>query len=158
MKTVLDVCCGARACWFQPNCRDAEFCDIRDEEVTLCDGRIYKVHPDRIADFRQLPHEDSSMDLVLFDPPHLLHAGAQSWLRKKYGLLSDDWMNDISRGFCECWRVLRAGGTLVFKWSEEQVALSSVLPLAPAKPLFGHRRGKTMFLVFYKSREEAQHE
>ena len=40
MKTVLDVCCGAKACWFQPDFPDAEFCDIREEEVPLCDGRI----------------------------------------------------------------------------------------------------------------------
>jgi hypothetical protein len=29
--------------------------------------------------------------LVVFDPPHLKHAGPRSWLRAKYGVLGESW-------------------------------------------------------------------
>lgn len=40
---------------------------------------------------------------------------------------------------------------VVFKWCEDQVSTAEVLKLASHEPLFGHRRGKTVFLVFMKS-------
>jgi SAM-dependent methyltransferase len=45
-------------------------------------------------------------------------------------------------GFAECFRVLRPGGTLIFKWNETQVPLKEVLALTPHKPLFGHPNGR----------------
>ncbi len=155
---VLDACCGSRMMWYDKRDSRAVFMDIRSESHVLCDGRELVINPDVVADFRDMPFPPGVFELVTFDPPHLLHAGESSWLRTKYGVLSRSWKDDLMRGFRECWRVLAPGGTLVFKWSEEQVAISCVLPLAPAKPMFGHRRGKTMFIVFYKPREEAQHE
>lgn len=38
----------------------------------------------------------------------------------------------------------------VFKWSEQQVSVSDILKAINVKPLFGTRRGKTIFLVFMK--------
>ena len=32
-KKVLDVYCGSKMMWFQPNRDFVEFCDIRDEEI-----------------------------------------------------------------------------------------------------------------------------
>lgn len=72
----------------------------------------------------------------------------------KYGMLSETWQDDLRKGLDECFRVLKPNGTLVFKWSEDQVALRDVLALTDIKPLFGNRasgpKGKTHFLVFMK--------
>ena len=107
---------------------------------------------DEIHDFKNLPDEwTETFDVVVFDPPHLLRAGETGWLFAKYGRLNDTWKEDLRKGFSECWRCLREGGTLIFKWNEEQIPVSEVLNLAPAKPLLGNRSGKkTHWIVFYK--------
>ena len=72
----------------------------------------------------------------------------------KYGRLFGDWPSMLRAGFSECFRVLRDGGTLVFKWSETEIPLREILPLAPAAPMFGHRSGKraqTHWLTFLKA-------
>lgn len=89
----------------------------------------------------------------MFDPPHIVRAGPKSWLAAKYGKLSEDWRDDISQGFTECFRVLKADGVLIFKWNETQILTSDVLKLTPIAPLFGQRSGKkgmTHWLVFMK--------
>ena len=73
------------------------FADIRDEEHTLCDGRSLKVHPDIVSDFTDMPFLDKSFKLVVFDPPHLLKVGQNSWLAKKYGKLPEDWPRVIKK-------------------------------------------------------------
>ena len=50
---------------------------------------------------------DQTFHLVVVDPPQLVQAGPQSWLGKKYGILSGDWQNDIRQGFSECFRVTK---------------------------------------------------
>lgn len=85
----------------------------------------------------------------------------KSWLAAKYGKLSDNWKEDISKGFSECFRVLEAGGTLVFKWNETQVKVKEVLELSPIPPLFGQvsgRSGMTHWLVFMKPIEQLRKE
>jgi ubiquinone/menaquinone biosynthesis C-methylase UbiE len=148
--TVLDVCCGGRQFWFDKTDARALFIDNRTVETTLCDGRAFTVAPDMVADFRNLPFPDASFPLVVFDPPHLLQAGESSWLKTKYGVLGQNWREDIRKGFAECFRVLMPLGTLVFKWCEEQVSFREVLGLTAEKPLFGNRRGKTIWIVFQK--------
>lgn len=149
-KRVLDATCGSRMIWFDKDNPDAVYMDNRQLTTTLCDGRTLNVHPDVVADFRQMPFPDESFHLVIFDPPHLVRAGADSWLAQKYGLLSEDWKTDIAQGFVECMRVLKPNGTLIFKWNEDQVSLSEVLKAIGQKPLFGNRRSKTHWLVFMK--------
>ena len=124
--------------------------DNRELTDTLCDGRILQVNPDIIGDFRDMPFDNNTFHLVVFDPPHLLRAGADSWLAKKYGTLDDHWQDDLRQGFIECMRVLKPYGTLIFKWNEEQVSFAQVKRLFPCKPLFGQRRGKTFWVVFMK--------
>lgn len=124
--------------------------DNRKLEDTLCDGRKLEVNPDIVADFRDIPYPDKSFKLVVFDPPHLIKAGENSWLAKKYGKLSDTWKEDISQGFNECMRVLDDYGVLIFKWNEEQVKLKDVLKVIGVEPLFGNKRSKTHWLVFMK--------
>lgn len=83
MKKIIDVCCGSRMFWFDKQNQNVEFCDIRQEEHILCDGRKLIIKPDTIADFRKLPFEDNSYNLVVFDPPHLVKLGKNSWMAKK---------------------------------------------------------------------------
>jgi len=150
MKKVLDVCCGSRMFWFNKQNEDVVFMDKRKLEDTLCDGRKLIVKPDVIGDFRNMPFDDETFYMVVFDPPHLLKAGENSWLAKKYGKLATSWRTDIKKGFEECMRVLKPNGTLIFKWNEEQIKLNEILKLTEYKPLFGNKRSKTHWIVFMK--------
>lgn len=115
-KKILDACCGSRMFWFDKENGDTLFMDERELETELCDGRKLIVKPDIVADFKNMPFEDESFYLVVFDPPHLLKAGQNSWLAKKYGKLDEDtWQSDIAEGFKECMRVLKTNSTLIFK-------------------------------------------
>lgn len=148
---ILDACCGSRMMWVDKNDPRVLGCDIRSFSDTLCDGRALVVKPDMVADFRNMPFVDGVMDCVLFDPPHLLNAGENSWLRKKYGVLDrKSWRKDLRRGFTECWRVLRSGGTLIFKWNSDQIPLREVTPLFPADAVFKTGKDKTYLYVFVK--------
>lgn len=149
-KPILDACCGSRMFWFDKNHPGTVYMDNRTLDTDLCDGRRLVVHPDIVADFRDMPFEDGSFRLVVFDPPHLVRAGEKSWTAKKYGVLSDTWPRDIRQGFDECMRVLEPMGILIFKWNEDQIKLSEILRLIPYKPLFGDRRSKTHWVVFMK--------
>lgn len=82
-KRILDACCGSKMFWFDKNHEDVIFMDNRELSTTLCDGRKLIVKPDLIADFRNMPFDDESFYLVVFDPPHLIKAGNSSWLAKK---------------------------------------------------------------------------
>jgi len=150
---ILDPCCGSRMFWFDKDSQHVLFGDIRDEQHVLCDGRILNVEPNVIMDFRQLPFPDSTFNMVVFDPPHLTRAGRDSWMRLKYGMLTEDWQEDIRQGFAECFRVLKPGQFLVFKWNETQVRVSQILALTNEIPLFGHKSGKrekTHWIMFMK--------
>ena len=147
--------------YFDPHDPRVLFGDIRTETVVVTDNskrnpsgtRTIIVHPDMEMDFRDLPFGDATFWHVAFDPPHLVSAGPRSWLAAKYGRLSDNWQYDLRKGFAECWRVLRPGGTLVFKWNETQIKLSQILPLTPTSPIYGQRsgaKGMTHWLVFVK--------
>lgn len=151
MAKILDACCGSRMFWFNRQHEEAVYMDIRQLNTTLCDGRKLEVNPDVIADFRNIPFEDNSFHMVVFDPPHLVSVGDNSWMAKKYGKLESTWQDDIRRGFQECMRVLKPNGTLVFKWNEDQIKLKEILDLIDYKPLYGDRRSKTHWLIFMKS-------
>lgn len=150
-KQILDACCGARMFWFNKTDERAVFMDNRTLETRLCDGRKLTIKPDVTGDFRNIPFPDNTFRMVVFDPPHLLRAGENSWLAKKYGKLNrETWREDLKQGFSECLRVLEPEGFLIFKWNEEQVKISDVATLFPVRPLFGQRGGKTHWLVFMK--------
>lgn len=156
MKPILDACCGSRMFWFDKENPNVVFADNRELETTLCDGRSLIVKPNEIIDFRNMPYEDNSFKMVVFDPPHLIRAGEKSWLGQKYGILPKEWKPYIKQGFIECMRVLEPYGMLVFKWNEEQIKTSEILANIDFKPLFGDRRSKTHWLVFMKM-EDKQH-
>lgn len=150
MKLILDACCGSKMFWFDKNNPDVLFADNRELETTLCDGRKLVVKPDDVIDFRNMPYEDNTFKLVVFDPPHLIRAGENSWIRKKYGVLPKNWKEYINDGVNECLRVLDDYGILVFKWNEEQIKTSDIVNCLDVKPLFGDRRAKTHWMCFMK--------
>lgn len=149
-KQILDVCCGSRMFWFDKNNENVIFMDNRILHDTLCDGRKLDIEPDVVGDFRNIPFDDNTFSMVVFDPPHLLRVGEKSWLAKKYGKLSESWTTDIKQGFSECMRVLKPNGTLIFKWNEQQIKLSEILKAIDYSPLFGNKRADTHWLVFMK--------
>lgn len=159
LPPVLDACCGSRMFWFDRHNPDVVFVDKRRETHELPDisskggSRTLVIDPDIQADFTALPFRDATFAHVVFDPPHLIGAGKSGWLAKKYGVLGANWRDDLRSGFAECFRVLRGGGTLVFKWNEERIPVSEILALTPIKPLYGNRGGrtsKTHWIVFLK--------
>jgi 23S rRNA G2069 N7-methylase RlmK/C1962 C5-methylase RlmI len=154
MKPILDACCGSRMFWFDKSNPNVIFADNRLLKTTLCDGRKLIIEPDEIIDFRNMPYRDNSFKMVVFDPPHLIHAGKNSWLGQKYGILPSEWKPYIKQGFDECMRVLEPYGTLIFKWNEEQIKLREILDTIKFQPLFGNKRSKTHWLVFMKGLED----
>ncbi|BBM17353.1 methyltransferase [Enterococcus avium] len=150
MTKILDACCGSRMFWFDKENPNVTFMDCREYYEELPTGHIVDVKPDILGDFRDMPFEDNTFNMVVFDPPHLIHAGDNSWLAKKYGRLDELWPEDIRQGFAECMRVLKRSGTLIFKWNEDQIKLSDVLEAIGQQPLFGNKRSKTHWLVFMK--------
>lgn len=151
-KEILDACCGGRMFYFDKMDERVLFQDIRDEELPLSKGNLFKVHPDIVADFTNMPYADNTFSMVVFDPPHMVyynrdpnkkeHARGDMYI--KYGELHKDWREVISGGFKECFRVLKPGGFLIFKWSDTDIKIKNILCLTEYKPVFGHRVGKSM--------------
>lgn len=163
-KYILDATCGSRTIWFDKNCAQCVYMDKRQEhgiaiwKSTKNDSvRRIDVEPDIVADFTSMPFPDESFHLVVFDPPHMLTLGENSWMRKKYGVLPENWKPIIHDGFAECWRVLRKNGVLVFKWNEVEISTREIIDTIGVDPLFGHRSGKkskTHWMTFMKFSED----
>lgn len=143
---IIDVCCGPRM--FYDNAskdrKDIIYMDIRsDIELNYRhkNGTVstWKIQPDIIGDFRNIPFGDNTFSLVIFDPPHIknIHSGI---IIEKYGELGENWKEDLRQGFKECMRVLRPGGFLNFKWSETEIPLAKITPLYPCRPIYSQRR------------------
>ena len=154
-RPVLDPASGSRMFYFDREDDRVLFGDIRSESHVLCDGRALEVAPDEVMDFRNIPHDDETFSVVIFDPPHLVRVGKKSWMFKKYGGLNvTTWREDLTLAFVECFRVLRPNGVLIFKWNETQIPVGDILALTPERPLVGHARvGKsadTHWITFLK--------
>ncbi|MFW5758386.1 MAG: class I SAM-dependent methyltransferase [Bacteroidota bacterium] len=152
-KKILDACCGPRMMWFNKKHPDTLYMDNRVDEFTACDGRKIKINPDLMADFRNMPFDDNSFKLVVFDPPHLNKLGGNSYTAQKYGKLFNTWETDLKAGFDECMRVLEPNGILIFKWNEFQIPVTKIIKLFEIEPLFGHKSGKnslTHWMTFMK--------
>lgn len=151
-KTILDACCGSKMFWFDKQHPSTIYNDIRALNDVLCDGRELNISPDTQHDFTSLPFENNSFKLAIFDPPHLLKIGDNSWMAKKYGKLYSDWKQTISRGFSECMRVLETNGVLIFKWSDKDIKQKELFEVIGTLPLIGDRgRGNNSYwYVFMK--------
>lgn len=153
MKKIIDICCGSRMFWFNKQNKDVLFCDIRNENHILCDGRKLNINPDMVQDFRKLDLKDNTFKLVVFDPPHLKKLGKTSWMAKKYGVLSENWQEDLKKGFDEGIRILKKDGILIFKWNVRDIKLKELLKVIEKQPLFGHtttKGGQTIWMCFMK--------
>jgi SAM-dependent methyltransferase len=135
-----------RSFYFDKKDERVLFGDIRVKEThLLTNGQTIHIEPDEVMDFRSIPYPDNSFQCVVFDPPHMLNLSEKSWMRKKYGVLDKEtWRKDITKGFQECFRVLKTDGTLIFKWNEVSIPLKNILALTNQKPVLGHPSGKRM--------------
>lgn len=148
-KKILDVTCGSKTIWFNKNHPNAIYCDKRSEvffniwkSTNRKSERSCIVDPDIQCDFTDLPFDDNSFSLVVFDPPHLAKIADNAWMKKKYDRLEEGWPQMLHDGFNECMRVLKPDGVLIFKWAETQIPAADVWKALGQKPLFGHHSGK----------------
>ena len=146
MKLILDPASSMRSFYFDKKDKRVLFGDIRVKEThLLTNGQTIHIEPDEVMDFRAIPYPDETFKIVVFDPPHMLNLSEKSWMRKKYGVLDKEtWQDDLTKGFAECFRVLKDEGTLIFKWNEVSIPLKDILTLTPYKPVLGHPSGKRM--------------
>ena len=171
-EPILDACCGGKMFYFDKKDERVLFQDVRKVEKTLCHGRHFEVKPDIQADFTNMPYPDENFAMVVFDPPHLLRNISKSTFADIYGSLdpkatptgyqhikygalqNSNWRDMIRDGFAECFRVLRKGGFLIFKWNETDIKVSEILKLTSEKPIFGYISGKrsnTHWICFMKN-------
>ena len=156
MRPILDACCGSRMFYFNKNNPHVLFADNRKLKTTFKDkgkDRHLEIKPAVIHDFTDMPYPDKSFKCVIFDPPHLIKGGDNSWLIKKYGKLNKDWKTQLKKGFDECIRVLDDYGILVFKWNETQITVREIIEIIGCNPVIGHKSGKsakTHWLLFVK--------
>jgi SAM-dependent methyltransferase len=152
-KKILDATCGSRMMWFDKSHPSTIYVDQRKGAFEAY-GKGTIVNPDIQVDFKNLPFEDNSFYLVVFDPPHSKWLGGNTILGQKYGCLFSDWKIEIKEGFDQCMRVLKPNGTLIFKWNDKDIKLSQLLEVINQKPLFGHpsgKHGKTIWMTFMKT-------
>lgn len=149
LPPVLDACCGSRMFWFNKKDTRALFVDNRLETHIIdigTPGTVGRcpvvVNPDIVASFTELPFPNESFSVVVLDPPHIELRQGTGIIEKKYGYLEGDWREMLRSGFSECFRVLKSGGVLIFKWADTDHPVSEILKLTPETPLFGHRSGK----------------
>lgn len=153
MASVLDVACGGKMFYFDKNDERVVFSDIRSEVVEFSPGRTLIVAPDVRSDFTALPYRDETFSVVVYDPPHLKRPGNKSYMARKYGKLNKGWKDDIAKGFEEAFRVVVKGGVVIFKWSETDIPIRTILSLIPHKPVLGQRTSKaatTHWVIFTK--------
>ena len=153
-KQVLDACCGGKHWWFDKNDPDMFGLDIR----SMPKGSIslqpnWCVEPDLIGSYCDMPFDNETFSLIVWDIPHKLKVD-KGLITTKYGHLGSNWAKDTAEGFQECWRVLKPDSTLIFKWCDLDVKVSEMLNLFPVKPKVGTMTKKgvnnTYFLVFFK--------
>lgn len=92
-------------------CPEPRILDVTHNRGRMWKGLPYRPHrsdrdaslheqgfTDTVADFRALPFEDGSFDVIVFDPPHLTHGGGvgvmREW-RSRFGL-GDEYAGGLS--------------------------------------------------------------
>jgi hypothetical protein len=113
---VADVTFGRGVFWQNTDCRNFK---LLASDLWPVDPIVTK------ADFRNLPYEDGSFDVVVMDPPYAHHA-ARHLTGRRYDRLQHTKHMDHAEiiqlfrdGMIEAKRVLRAGGRLFVKCKDE---------------------------------------
>ena len=118
-KYILDMTCGGRSIWFNKQHPNAIYFDQRDIEYEQTFGksqpatRHIRVHPDVMGDFTNLPFDNGSFNLVVFDPPHIIsESGDNRWYTHAYGHYKNESeaLKSVATGMHEAFRVLKIGG------------------------------------------------
>lgn len=148
-KIVFDPCCGGKMMWFDKKDSRVVFADQRRETMHIdhlpsqTNRKPKVINPDIIHDFTKMEIADDSFYHVVFDPPHVRGISGKSVTGFSYGSLDKKtWKEDLTKGFQECFRILKPYGTLIFKWNETDIPLRQILALTNKKPLYGHKSGK----------------
>lgn len=66
---ILDVCCGSRMFWYDKHEEHTTYMDIRKVVYTATDRgkeRRIEINPDIKSDWKQIPFNDETFDLVVF--------------------------------------------------------------------------------------------
>lgn len=152
-KWILDACCGGRHMWIEKNFEEAVFMDIRSvESGTIELQPNWNVSPDIIASYLDMPFDDETFRLVIWDIPHAINL--KGIMGMKYGELGDKWKEELPVGFAECMRVLKKQGVLIFKFNDVSISFKEILSLFPLKPIgfTPTKKGvnNTAFFVFVK--------
>ena len=160
-KFILDACCGGRHIWFQKEQKNTIFMDIRQEKKgTIKLQPNWCLKPTIIGDYREMPFEDKSFKLIVWDIPHKIKKD-NSIIQMKYGNLGENWKEDTLKGFNEIMRVLDDYGVLEFKFADISIKIKEILEIFPIKPLFGSVTKKgvnnTYWFCFMKIPEDLKY-
>ena len=136
-KVILDACCGGRHIWIDKENEKTVFIDIRSvEKGTISLQPNWCVTPDIIADYRDMPFEDESFRLVVWDIPHKIKSDT-GIITTKYGNLGESWKEDLQKGFNEIMRILKPEGILNLKFNDLDIAFKEILSIFPFLPIYG---------------------
>tara|TARA_R110000822_G_scaffold183684_1_gene323078 strand:- start:9 stop:482 length:474 start_codon:yes stop_codon:yes gene_type:complete len=148
-KYILDVCCGGKMMWWDKDNKNTIYCDIRECEkgyIEHCPN--WSCKPDVICDYKDLPFEDNSFKLIVWDIPHIIKDSG-GIINKKYGSLGNNWKEDTTKAFNSIWSKLDNHGVLIFKYSDLNIKVSEMLNLFPVKCLFGTMSKKAVNNTFW---------
>src|SRR4030067_967695 len=100
---ILDACCGGRQFWFDKKNPNVLFADSRVMPPKVVgsgkDARTRKCLPDRVHDFRDMEYPDATLQMVVFDPPHLF-LGGNSFMARRF----ESWFCGMLQGTRGWWR------------------------------------------------------
>lgn len=157
-KFILDACCGGRMFWFNKKHPNTIYMDIRRTKNNEIKKENWKCDPDIIASYTNVPFQDETFNLVVWDVPHKIKNDG-GIISKKYGFLGPSWQRDLKNGFNELMRVLKYQGVLNFKFSDVDIPIKEILNLFPIQPLYGTITKKgvntTYWFIFMKLKDPA---
>jgi hypothetical protein len=145
---ILDMSAGHRKVWFNRLNPDTVFVDHR-----------LSMNPTVCCDTRHLPFKEGTFDLIVFDPPHMMH-GKGTDMAKFYGAYeAEDIRSTVTDSVKEAFRCSTGNALMALKWSTHDVRLNTLLSWIEGwQPMFGHavstlnhRKTSTYWVMFQKS-------
>ena len=162
---ILDATTGFKGIWYQKNHPFVTFIDKRKgwmdgktKNMTFKNRRRWKIDPDLVVSWKDVPFPDNYFDMIIFDPPHLILDRGKSipQMAKAYGnLYSYNWRMELKEGIAKLFQILKPEGIFVLKWCENSVKVQEIIKLCPYPPLFGSNtksKGRTAnyWILFLK--------